>query len=292
MKSSDGGKTWTRVPRRARRRRLSEPVDQPDRSEDPPARQRSGRGRHASTAAQTWTPGTTSRPRSSITSPSRRTSRIACVAVSRRAGRCASRAAASTARSRARLAPAAIIEYGYAAPDPRDPDIVYGAGRTAVTRYRWSHGTRSQNITPIVLRGAARAEAHAADRLLAGRPDILYYAANTVFSTTDGGQSWQTISPDLRAPDPGMPPTSGRSREGHAAQAPRRRVLARTFVQDHAHALGRHRRRQALGHARRRRALERHHAAGRHAVEQGHAARCVAVRRHDGVRVRQPAAPR
>jgi hypothetical protein len=31
--------------------------------------------------------------------------------------------------------PAGIIEYGYAAPDPLHPEIIYGAGRTEVSRY-------------------------------------------------------------------------------------------------------------------------------------------------------------
>ena len=104
--------------------------------------------------------------------------------------------------------PAAIIEYGYAAPDPRDPDIIYGAGRTSVTRYRWSTH-QAQDVTPTVLRGTARAERTQPIVFSPVRRDLLYYAANTVFSTTTGGQSWQTISPDLGHPDPGMPPTIG-----------------------------------------------------------------------------------
>jgi photosystem II stability/assembly factor-like uncharacterized protein len=104
--------------------------------------------------------------------------------------------------------PAAIIEYGYAAPDPRDPDVIFGAGRTAVTRYRWStHQT--QNVTPIVLRGTSRAERTQPIMFSPVRPDLLYYAANVVFSSTNGGQSWQTISPDLGHPDPGVPPSIG-----------------------------------------------------------------------------------
>ena len=104
--------------------------------------------------------------------------------------------------------PAAIIEYGYAAPDPRDPDLIYGAGRTEVTRYRWSTH-QVQDITPLVLRGTARAERTQPIMFSPVRPDLLYYAANTVFSSTNGGQTWQTISPDLSHPDPGMPPTIG-----------------------------------------------------------------------------------
>ncbi|HEY6032623.1 MAG TPA: hypothetical protein VIV58_00150, partial [Kofleriaceae bacterium] len=104
--------------------------------------------------------------------------------------------------------PAAIIEYGYAAPDPRDPDIIYGAGRTEVSRYRWSTH-QVQNVTPLVLRGTARAERTQPIVFSPVQPNLMYYAANTVFSTTNGGQSWQTISPDLGHPNPGTPPTIG-----------------------------------------------------------------------------------
>ncbi|MEO6772710.1 MAG: glycoside hydrolase [Kofleriaceae bacterium] len=104
--------------------------------------------------------------------------------------------------------PAAIIEYGYAAPDPRDPDVIYGAGRTEVSRYRWSTH-QAQNVTPLVLRGTSRAERTQPIMFSPVRPDLLYYAANVVFSSTNGGQSWQTISPDLGHPDPGVPPSIG-----------------------------------------------------------------------------------
>jgi photosystem II stability/assembly factor-like uncharacterized protein len=40
-------------------------------------------------------------------------------------------------------------------------------------------------------------------------PHILYYAANVLFKTSDGGNSWQTISPDLTRPKPGIPATLG-----------------------------------------------------------------------------------
>src|SRR5215470_1720 len=46
--------------------------------------------------------------------------------------------------------PVGIIEYGYAAPDPLNPDIIYGAGRREVSRYSLSTG-HVQNISPIPL---------------------------------------------------------------------------------------------------------------------------------------------
>ena len=40
-------------------------------------------------------------------------------------------------------------------------------------------------------------------------PHILYFSSNVLFKTTDGGQSWQTISPDLTRENPGVPPSVG-----------------------------------------------------------------------------------
>src|SRR5439155_6808470 len=44
--------------------------------------------------------------------------------------------------------PVGIIEYGYAAPDPLNPDIVYGAGRREVSKFSVSTG-QFQNVTPV-----------------------------------------------------------------------------------------------------------------------------------------------
>ena len=67
-KSTDARQDLGAVQGRARRRRLSERLDQPERSEHHPARERSGRGRDAERRRSRGAPGTTSRPRSSITS--------------------------------------------------------------------------------------------------------------------------------------------------------------------------------------------------------------------------------
>lgn len=105
--------------------------------------------------------------------------------------------------------PVGIIEYGYAAPDPLDPDIVYGGGRTEVSKFHWSTG-QVQNITPIPVRsGQYRADRTQPVLFSPIDPHTLYYATNVLFKTTDGGNSWQTISPDLTRPDPGVPPTIG-----------------------------------------------------------------------------------
>ena len=105
--------------------------------------------------------------------------------------------------------PAGIIEYGYAAPDPLNPDIVYGAGRREVSKFSLSTG-QFQNVTPI----PAADPKYRADRtqpILFSPVDahVLYYTSNFLFKTTDGGQTWKTISPDLGREHGSIPASLG-----------------------------------------------------------------------------------
>ncbi len=105
--------------------------------------------------------------------------------------------------------PVGAIEYGYVAPDPLHPDLVYGAGRTEVSKFSWTTG-QVQNVTPIPIRGKKfRAERTEPILFSPVDPHILYYAANVLFKTTDGGETWQTISPDLARPSAGIPASLG-----------------------------------------------------------------------------------
>ena len=65
--------------------------------------------------------------------------------------------------------PVGVIEYGYVAPDPLDPDIVYGAGRTEVSRYHWMHRAGAERHADPDARGDYRARPHRADCVFAGR---------------------------------------------------------------------------------------------------------------------------
>jgi photosystem II stability/assembly factor-like uncharacterized protein len=100
--------------------------------------------------------------------------------------------------------PVGVIEYGYVAPDPLDSDVVYGAGRTEVSKFHWSTG-QVQNVTPIPVRDGFRVDRTEPIVFSPVDPHILFYASNVLFKTNDGGQTWQTISPDLTRPDPGVP---------------------------------------------------------------------------------------
>ena len=104
-------------------------------------------------------------------------------------------------------------------------------------------------------------------------PHILYYAANFVFKTTDGGQNWQIISPDLARPHPGIPASLGNLAAKDPKADKQRGVvyaLAPSF-QERGHALGRYRRWDDLDDARRRKELEGHHATRADRLEQSDA---------------------
>ena len=105
--------------------------------------------------------------------------------------------------------PVGVIEYGYVAPDPLDPDVVYGGGRNEVSKFHWSTG-QVQNVTPIPM----RSKQYRGDRteplmFSPVDPHILYYATNVLFQTSDGGNSWRAISKDLTREDPGAPASVG-----------------------------------------------------------------------------------
>ncbi|MGZ4815841.1 MAG: WD40/YVTN/BNR-like repeat-containing protein, partial [Terriglobales bacterium] len=103
--------------------------------------------------------------------------------------------------------PVGVIEYGYAAPDPLDTNIVFGAGRNEVSKYYWDTG-QVQNVTPIPVREKKyRAERTEPIVFSPIDPHTMYYTANVVFKTTDGGEHWTIISPDLSRPNPGVPAT-------------------------------------------------------------------------------------
>src|SRR5215468_2198265 len=115
--------------------------------------------------------------------------------------------------------PVGVIEYGYVAPDPLDPDLVYGAGRTEVSKFHWSTG-QVQNITPIPLR-TPQYRANRTQPLMFSPldPHTLYYAANRLYRTTDGGMSWEAISPVLAREAGPVPASVGELRvKGAEAQ--------------------------------------------------------------------------
>lgn len=96
-------------------------------------------------------------------------------------------------------------ESGHIAVDPRDPDLIYaGTYIGQITRLDRRRG-HQRNVTayPQMHDGTAprdiryRFQWNAPIRLSPHNPDVLYHTSQYVHRSTDGGQSWETISPDL-----------------------------------------------------------------------------------------------
>ena len=118
--------------------------------------------------------------------------------------------------------PVGVEEYGYVAPDPLNPNLIYGG---KATRFDRTTG-QTQDISPIVLRtGKYRFNRTAPLIFSPADPHILYLGSNVLFKTTDGGNSWQIISPDLTRADPGVPPTLGVFVEADADKGKHRGVI-------------------------------------------------------------------
>ncbi|HEY0384602.1 MAG TPA: hypothetical protein VGC64_01260, partial [Pyrinomonadaceae bacterium] len=56
-------------------------------------------------------------------------------------------------------------------------------------------------------------------------PHVLFYAGNVLFKTTNGGQRWEIISPDLSREKPEVPDSIGVFRKPELAEQPRRGVI-------------------------------------------------------------------
>lgn len=112
--------------------------------------------------------------------------------------------------------PVGVEEYGYVAPDPLDPNIIYGG---KVTRFDYRTG-QTQNVAPKPFRDANYRMLRTAPILFAPtNPRTLYFGANTIWKTTDGGNSWTEISPDLTRRDSVVPPNVGKYASEASARA-------------------------------------------------------------------------
>ena len=122
--------------------------------------------------------------------------------------------------------PVGVEEYGFAVPDPLDPNVVYGG---KVTRYDRRTG-QVANVGPKPLRGADFRTLRTAPVVFSGAdPHVLFFAANTLWKTRDGGNTWQQVSPDLTRKTWEVPASVGKYR-GEASAQPGQRGVIYTVV--------------------------------------------------------------
>src|SRR5437868_6826864 len=103
--------------------------------------------------------------------------------------------------------PVGADEYSYVAPDPLDPNIIYGGPRFKVSRFHRDTG-QVEDVTPFLL---SEFRTNRTMPLIFSKkdPHLLLLGLNVMFKTTNGGKNWEQISPDLTRPDPGTPANLG-----------------------------------------------------------------------------------
>ena len=113
-------------------------------------------------------------------------------------------------------------EYDAVAPDPLNPDIVYGG---KVTRHDRRTG-RVQNVGPVPVQGADYRVLRTQPIVFSPvDPRVLYFASNVLWKTVTGGQSWTKISPDLTRKTWEVPPSVGKYARSEAAGPTQRGVI-------------------------------------------------------------------
>jgi photosystem II stability/assembly factor-like uncharacterized protein len=118
--------------------------------------------------------------------------------------------------------PVAAEEYGYAVPDPLDPDTVFGG---KITRYD-RRTSEAQNVAPQLFRTPDYRVVRT-EPIVFSPTDLhkLYFAANKLFSTTNGGQSWSVVSADLARKTFDVPASVGKYRDQPTAKPTQRGVI-------------------------------------------------------------------
>ena len=102
--------------------------------------------------------------------------------------------------------PVGVFEYGYIAVDPLDSNILYGA---RLTRTDQALGEVADVTPEPVRRGEYRYDRTLPVVFSPVDHKALYFAANVLFKSTDAGNSWKVISPDLARPSYETPPNLG-----------------------------------------------------------------------------------
>ena len=108
--------------------------------------------------------------------------------------------------------PANIQEYGIAAPDPRDPDVVFGSARRGVSRYDRRTGQTAQVGPDSAARGDKFGRNVRTMPIIWSplNPNVLYYTSNVVWKSVDHAHTWKRISPDLARQTWAVPASAGK----------------------------------------------------------------------------------
>jgi len=118
--------------------------------------------------------------------------------------------------------PVGAEEYGYVAPDPLDPNIIYGG---KISRFD-QRSREVQNISPEAVRSGKYRFLRTAPIIFSTvDPHALYYGSNVLFKTVNGGHSWNIVSPDLTRQNYDVPSSYGMYTDGNLDRAKNRGVI-------------------------------------------------------------------
>jgi hypothetical protein len=125
-------------------------------------------------------------------------------------------------------------ENGYIAPDPQDPDIIFG-GTVSKLDLRTE---QTENIDPTFAYPDIYRQTWTLPLVFSPRdPNLLYFSNQYLFRTNDKGKHWTLLSPDLTRKELTVPPNlDPSSAENSAIKGPRRGVIyaiAPSPVRDH-----------------------------------------------------------
>jgi photosystem II stability/assembly factor-like uncharacterized protein len=113
-------------------------------------------------------------------------------------------------------------EYGYIAPDPLDPNIIYGG---KISRFD-QRSREVQNISPEAVRSGKYRFLRTAPIIFSTvDPHTLYFGSNVLFKTVNGGHSWDIVSPDLTRQNYDVPSSYGMYTDGNLDRAKNRGVI-------------------------------------------------------------------
>jgi photosystem II stability/assembly factor-like uncharacterized protein len=119
--------------------------------------------------------------------------------------------------------PADIQEYGIAASDPRDPDLVFGSARTNVSLY--NRRTGQTTLLGPDLTGYKRNVRTMPILWSPVDPSIVFYVSDAVWRSADHAHTWTRVSPDL-ARQTWEPPASAGQYASRIKPGPRGAITA------------------------------------------------------------------